>query len=269
MARSINLVALAAGLACILAGCESAPSPSPALPALHIGVDSAAAPLVTALSSAYENQFPGFVMSVEIHERGALVDGARSGAFDGCVLFGNDQAELEFQTPIGYAALAIVAAPKQTISDIRGENLRAVYQGAIVNWRELGGVDAPIQPVAWPHQTSERLAFDSALAIGGSVTTNARIVTTRDQLAQLLRADSTAIGYYASFEQIDGDSHVLSIDNVLPPTAGQARNDYRLRVPLVIVSAHDPEGAFKEFLDWVLSPEGQRIVARYSSRLND
>ena len=50
-------------------------------------------------------------------------------------------------TDIYQDAVVVVVSPKNPIKDISMKQLRDVFRGAITNWSELGGKDAPIAVV--------------------------------------------------------------------------------------------------------------------------
>ena len=45
---------------------------------------------------------------------------------------------------IGYDAVGIFVHPTNPLTTLTKEQLKAVYTGRITNWKELGGVDAPV-----------------------------------------------------------------------------------------------------------------------------
>jgi phosphate transport system substrate-binding protein len=55
---------------------------------------------------------------------------------------------------------------------------------------------------------------------------------------------------------------VLSLDGVAPGPDSIRTADYPLSRPMVLATRGVPAGPLKDFLDYVMSPEGQAIVAR-------
>ncbi|HHH13203.1 MAG TPA: phosphate ABC transporter substrate-binding protein, partial [Thiolapillus brandeum] len=48
-------------------------------------------------------------------------------------------------SPVAWDALVVMVHPDNPVSDITLDQLKALYEGKITNWKELGGRDAPIE----------------------------------------------------------------------------------------------------------------------------
>jgi len=57
---------------------------------------------------------------------------------------------LEFHT-VGVAPLAIIAHKDNTVSGITAEEARGLFSGSIRNWKEVGGADMEVSPIARLH----------------------------------------------------------------------------------------------------------------------
>ncbi len=56
------------------------------------------------------------------------------------------------------------------------------------------------------------------------------------------------------------DVKALNIGGVEPTEATIADGSYEVQRPFFFITKGDAQGAVKEFIDWVLGPEGQEIV---------
>jgi phosphate transport system substrate-binding protein len=56
---------------------------------------------------------------------------------------------------------------------------------------------------------------------------------------------------------------IISIDNHYPSPASVQSGDYPLSRPLLLVARGLPQGDLRKFFEFMLSVEGQKIVARY------
>jgi phosphate transport system substrate-binding protein len=74
-----------------------------------------------------------------------------------------------------------------------------------------------------------------------------------------------AIGYMA-LAVVDGvNVKALSIDGVVPEPEHVADGSYRLREPLYLLTRASSDAAAKDFVEWVLSAEGQQHVADFGN----
>lgn len=256
------------GLAAGQAGCTGEPLFESDRASLHLVVDSSSAPLAESLLNVYESTQPYSVFTLEQSNRPAVLDAVTSGSADAALLvYPPDQSPL-FYTPVAYDLLVIVTGPDTGVSGVSGSDLRAIYTGRITNWSELGGDDQVIQVVSREGQSSLRLAADRMILDALSLTPMARLAVSDEAALDLIASGPGAIGYvpYSAFA---GDLVALEIDGVPPTLEAARRQQYPLVVPLVFVSAQEPQGAARAFLDWVLGTEGQAVVKRHMLGLDE
>ena len=56
---------------------------------------------------------------------------------------------------------------------------------------------------------------------------------------------------------------MLRVEGVAPTVAAIKEQRYALAQPLYLITRGEPQGRVRQFIDFVLSPAGQAIVARY------
>ncbi|MEW6541920.1 MAG: hypothetical protein AB1402_09995 [Bacillota bacterium] len=78
---------------------------------------------------------------------------------------------------------------------------------------------------------------------------------------QAVAADKNAIGYL-SLGYVDHTVKALKISGVTPDVENAKSGAYRAVRPFLMVTKGAPAGLTKEFLECVLSAEGQKIVAK-------
>ena len=85
--------------------------------------------------------------------------------------------------------------------------------------------------------------------------------TSTESVKLAVKQDPNAIGY-VSLAHMSGDVKAVELDGVYPSLETVLDGSYELQRPFLFLTAGEPEGAVKEFIDWCLSPEGQNIVAK-------
>jgi phosphate transport system substrate-binding protein len=199
--------------------------------------------------------------------------GAKQGflaARDGKVVFGGvaraltDEEKKQVPTSevIGYDVMGVFVNGKNPVKNLTHDQVKGIFTGTVTNWKELGGPDRAI--VVY----SERLnggratveAF-KALALGGAAYGPVKELDDATDCMKDVANDPGAITASSMAFLIPGVVPV-SLDGV-PSTKEMVRSGkYPLQRPLVLVSKEPNEGVVKEFLDFMLSPEAQEIVAR-------
>jgi len=174
---------------------------------------------------------------------------------------------------VGYDALAVYVHKDNPLESISLEELAEIYgeSGKIDNWSQLG-VEVPgcaegkITRVSRQNSSGTYAYFREAVLGArrdyklGSIDQSG----SKDVVALVSRTPC-AIGYSGMGYATD-EVKMLKISRRIgepgvPPTVENAQNrSYPITRPLRIYTVGEPTGAVKEFIDWILSPEGQKVV---------
>ena len=172
-------------------------------------------------------------------------------------------------TIIGYDAIAVFVHAKNPVRSLSREQLKGIFTGRITDWQKAGGNPAPIAPMTEIH-VGERATvemFREAVMDGASYGDFRQVDLPRDQLLQLARNPNgicvASIGLVESLPADVRKSIKAVAVNGIEPTGRNVRSGaYTISRPLLLVTKGKPKGADGEFIRFLLSPEGQRIVAR-------
>jgi phosphate transport system substrate-binding protein len=174
---------------------------------------------------------------------------------------------------VGHDALAIYVHKDNPLDSISMEELAEIYghDGKITTWSQLGVKqgnlsDQPITRVS-RQSSSGTYAYFREVVLGprrdyqlGSIDQSG----SKDVVALVARTP-TAIGYsgmgYATPEvKMLKVSRRRGEPGVAPTVQNARNNTYPITRPLQIYVIGEPAGAVKKYLDWILSPEGQKVV---------
>jgi phosphate transport system substrate-binding protein len=172
-------------------------------------------------------------------------------------------------TTIGYDAIAVFVHSSNPVKDLTKEQLKGIFTGQIKNWKEVGGKDAPITPnteiLTGKRATIEmfqELVLDGA-AFGPGFK---QIDLPRDQIIDLAATPNgictVSLGLLATTStEVRAKIKDLSLGGVAPTDKNIQSGAYLISRPLLLVSKGLPKDEVKEFISFMLSPEGQKIVA--------
>jgi phosphate transport system substrate-binding protein len=164
---------------------------------------------------------------------------------------------------VGMDALAIVVHPDNPVNSITSAQLQDIYLGKITNWRELGGYDLAIIPIQREVSSGTRGAFDEiALEKQEPAAPALRTVITAGDVAASVSAQPAAIGY-VGFGNLDSNLKTIAIDGVLPSQESIRAGTYSLFRPLSLLTGPLSQPLADEFINFVLSPEGQVYVEEF------
>jgi phosphate transport system substrate-binding protein len=257
-------------LVLMLTTCGSTPPPLPTIaPNAIIGRIAFAGsttvqPLVEELRLGYALQYPD--VKLEIAAGGSVVgiNAIREGSADiGMVSRALRPEEQTGGVEVFHIAndvLGIIVHPSNPVNELSQSQLRGIFSGEIINWQELGGSDLPIVPVIREISSGTRGAFDELVLDGMAPVPTADIQVTAGEVQAKVAADPGAIGY-VGFANLDLSVKVLAINGVLPSPETVQANQYPLKRPLQLLLGPLSRTIARTFVDYVLSTEGQQIVA--------
>jgi phosphate transport system substrate-binding protein len=169
-------------------------------------------------------------------------------------------------------AIAIVVHPDNPVNALTLPQLSDIYSGKINNWRELGGDDRPIVRLSRETNSGTHVYFlEVVLRLGQPdnktlFATNTLLLPSSEGIIHEVRHNPNAIGY-DGLGYVPHDLKVLAISEttggvyINPSIETVNAGKYPIARDLYIYTIGQPEGAVKEYLDWILSEEGQQIVA--------
>jgi len=174
-----------------------------------------------------------------------------------------DTEEYLWNERIAKDGLAIIINPNNPVSDLTLEEIRSIYAADIENWSQLGGLDARIHIITREEGSGTRSAFEELVMDERRITPRAIVQDSNGAVRQLVADDPFSIGFI-SLGLVDiGEKPVkaLRIDGVAATRNNVLNGDYKLYRSFLFVSLERPVGSVIQFIDFIRSPEGQRIMS--------
>lgn len=181
-----------------------------------------------------------------------------------------EKASISNETIIAKDGVAVVVNPDCSAADLTIEQIQKIYTGEISNWKEVGGDDAAIVVVTREEGSGTRGAFTEitkVLAKDASgkemdqTTTNAIVQPSTGAVKQTVATMPNSIGYI-SLGALDDTVKPVTVEGVAPANDTVLSGEYKISRPFIFVSGEEVTPATQAFLDFVLSAEGQEIVAQ-------
>ena len=187
-----------------------------------------------------------------------------------------EQAKAKGLDPLEFTVaqdgLSVIVNPKNSVSKLNTDQLSDIYTGKITNWKQVGGKDAKMVVVSRDKNSGTHVFFlehvvrkgkaDGPEQFAASVLMQVSSQAIADEVTQ----NPNAIGY-VGMGYADPSKHKAlaiaadaSAKFILPTVANVLNGSYPIARPLYMYTPKEPEGAVKEFIDFVLSDQGQKIV---------
>jgi len=160
-------------------------------------------------------------------------------------------------------ALAVIINPDNPVSSLTLEQIRGIYTAGFDNWNQLGGPDARIHVIAREEGSGTRSAFEELVMDEQRITPRAIVQDSNGSVRQLVSDDPFSIGFI-SLGLVDvGERPVkaLRIDDVAATKNNVLNGDYSLYRSFLFVALEKPTGSVMQFIDFIRSPDGQRIMS--------
>ncbi len=268
----------------LLAGCvrsDASSAPGGAKPIENIGSDTIVN-LALAWAEAYQTINPNVRISVTGGGSGtgfaALINGTADIANASRAIQATETQQAQqnginpFEIQIARDAIAVIVNPENPVNQLTLQQISDIYSGKITNWKEVGGEDRPIVLVSRETNSGTHVFFlANVIRLGNSkdktlFSPDTLLLPSSEGIMDEVKQNPNAIGYdglgYVTSDvkkiaiaDKPGDPYVLpSVDSVNAGTYAVAR-------PLFMYTNGQPIGAIKDYIDWILGPDGQKIVA--------
>lgn len=169
-------------------------------------------------------------------------------------------------------AIAVIVNPGNPVNQLTLQQLSDIYSGKITNWKEVGGEDRPIVKLSRETNSGTHVYFlETVLRLGNAedetlFSMDTLLLPSSEGIIVEVRQNPNAIGY-DGLGYVPHDLKVISIAEkeggsyVLPAIPTVNDKSYPIARDLYMYTNGEPTGVVKEYLDWILSPEAQEIVA--------
>jgi len=246
---------------CILAACCGRQTG-----AVIIAGSTSVQPYAEILSEDYAHLYPDSIIEVQGGGSAAGITAAESGTAQiGMSSRNLNESEQDlWSVEIAKDGLAVIVNPNNPVIDLKLDQVRDIYTGAVLNWGEFGGPDAAIHVITREEGSGSRSAFEE-LVLGSDyrVTPKAIVQDSNGAVRQLVADDPYSIGFISLGLVGIGEKPVkaLQLDDIPATRENVINGSYILYRPFLFVAKSEPEGTAKQFIDFVLSPEGQLILS--------
>jgi phosphate transport system substrate-binding protein len=164
---------------------------------------------------------------------------------------------------LGAYSVAVVVNANNPVTNLTKDQVHDIFTGKITNWKDVGGPDAIIviyirDPISGTH-----LGFKEVAMKNEPYASHPQLHTNYSALVQAVGADANGIGYSGIEQAKVPGAKMLSIEGVQPSTETVNSGKYPYARTLRFYTNKASESqATKDFIQFVLSKEGQQLMAQ-------
>lgn len=246
----------------LLPACLATATPPPPPIVLKAAGSTSGGPLLAALASAYSAQHPHVAFDIQAGGSQLGQSLVEAGRIDlGLVSWPPQNLPDNLHSiPIARDAVAVVIHPTYKIERLSLAELQGIFGGRLLNWQEVGGPVSPIQVISREDGSGTRATFEAAVMDQTPVTPTAIVLPSSQAVIDFVAHNPTAIAY-VSFAFVDKNVYPVPIEGVAPSPESLAVRSYPLNRDLTMIVLKRSQPELNQFIDFVLSPAGQAIVA--------
>lgn len=169
-----------------------------------------------------------------------------------------EEAKSLTATVVAKDGIAMVVNPQNKVENLTTDQIRNIFNGKIKNWSEVGGISAPITIVSREAGSGTRSSFEEIIG-DVQLKSDALIQDSNGTIRETVANDANAIGYL-SHGLINEKIKALKVDGQDSNTESIIAGNYKLVRPIFLLVKGELQGDIKNFIDYILSEEGQNTI---------
>lgn len=171
---------------------------------------------------------------------------------------------LGVEIPCAKDGLSVYLNKSNPVKVLTIQQIGLIFSGKITNWEKVGGPDAKIQ-LYGRESSSGTFEFFKEQVVKADFSPTCQTLPGTAAIVNAVKKDKYGIGYggaaYAQGVQDCAVKKDVNSPAVLPTAITIKNHSYPITRYLYMYLRSKPTGEKKEFIDWVLSPEGQGLIA--------
>lgn len=220
-------------------------------------------PVVQDLAKAYERLHPGTAIDIEWDSTVRAVHLVKTGEAQIAVTDRPDPALRA--TQIAWDGIAVIVNFANPVKEVSSAQINGLFSAQITTWSELDGAPAKVEVIPRTSANNLTAGFQNSLGLPERMAASAAPVRSDQKVLSLVSGRDTAVSYIslaaALKAQEDGiPIHILTVDQVDPGEATVKNGQYRLRRPVLMLAATQPDPLTESFLSFVRSVDGQQLL---------
>jgi phosphate transport system substrate-binding protein len=220
-------------------------------------------PVMQDLARAFEKTHVGTAVDFRWDKTVKPAEMVKSGKAQVAV---TDRPDSDLKTvPIAWDGIAIIVNFSNSVKELTTSQVRDLFTGKITRWSDLDGGDQRVEVLLRAPEDNVQSGLETSLEILGRFQVPGRPVQTDEKALRTVSGRDTTITSIslaaALRAQEDGiPIRILTVDKVEPGFPTVKSGQYKLRRPVLLLTAHDPVALTKAFIEFAASPDGQQIL---------
>ena len=234
------------------------------------GSDTLGAKLVPQLAEQFKAQHPGttFDIAAEGSTTGiaAIIDGtaqigmssrrAKTSEVGAAASKGKHMKP----TIVAFDGIAVIVNSGNPIKGLTKKQVEQIFTGEITDWSAVGGSGGKISVYTRNTSSGTYAEFKELAMKKRDYAPDSQKLAGNEQIAQEVGKNPNGVGYIGLAYTKASGIKIVPIDGASPSKESVLAKSYPYARPTFFYTNGEPTGVVKEFIDFTVGPEGQKIV---------
>ncbi|MEO8440498.1 MAG: phosphate ABC transporter substrate-binding protein [Spartobacteria bacterium] len=163
-------------------------------------------------------------------------------------------------TIVAYDGIAVIVNSSNPIKGLTKKQVEQIFTGDVTDWSAVGGNPGKISVYTRNTSSGTYSEFKELAMKKRDYAPSAQKMAGNEQIASEVGKNANGVGYVGLAYDRAAGIKVTSIDGATPSVQSVQAKSYSYARPTFYYTNGEPGGVAKEFVDFTLSPAGQKIV---------
>jgi len=234
------------------------------------GSDTLGAKLVPQLAEQFKAQHPGTAFDIAAEgsatgfaaliDKTAAIGMASRPAKPEEIANGKAKGVDLKETIVAYDGIAVIVNTANPIKGLTKKQVEQVFTGEITDWSAVGGSGGKISVYTRNTSSGTYAEFKELAMKKRDYAPDSQKLAGNEQIAQEVGKNPNGVGYIGLAYTKASGIKVVPIDGASPSKESVLAKSYPYARPTFFYTNREPTGVVKEFIDFTVGPEGQKIV---------
>src|SRR5256886_15451747 len=234
------------------------------------GSDTLGANLVPQLAEEFKAQHPGttFNIAAEGSTTGiaAIIDGTAQIGMASRPTKPEEVAAAKAkgvtfkETIVAYDGIAVIVSSANPVKSLTKKQVEQIFTGDVTDWSAVGGSGGKTSVYTRNTSSGTYSEFKELAMKKRDYAPDSQKLAGNEQIAQEVGKNANGVGYVGLAYTKAGGIKVVPTDGASPSKESVLAKSYPYARPTFFYTNGEPAGVVKEFIDFTVGPEGQKIV---------
>ena len=164
------------------------------------------------------------------------------------------------ETIVAYDGIAVVVNTANPTKGLTKKQVEQIFTGEITDWSAVGGSGGKISVYTRNTSSGTYAEFKELAMKKRDYAPDSQKLAGNEQIAQEVGKNPNGVGYVGLAYTKASGIRVVPIDGASPSKESVLAKSYPYARPTFFYTNGEPTGVVKEFFDFTVGPEGQKIV---------